>query len=218
MSTVVVCDADGHEQVLYLGTVAGGKGEQHWWEMPPRPPSGVFDVRFTSDRLVEDPGNSIRSVFPVRISSAKYPVTVTCNFADARFIPSLIIGGREVKLSAGRAFVVTQETQYMQLVVQQKEPLPVSYSLDQNFPNPFNPLTTIRYALAADSWVTISIFNILGQQIATIADGIEQAGRKEIAWAPDGFASGTYFIRFHASQIKNPALTRTLVRKVLFLK
>jgi len=69
---------------------------------------------------------------------------------------------------------------------------PDHFELFQNFPNPFNPTTIISYQLVADSRVTMKIFNLLGQEVATLVDGQRQAGYHGERWEARGFASGTY--------------------------
>jgi hypothetical protein len=76
--------------------------------------------------------------------------------------------------------------------------LPVSFSLDQNYPNPFNPTTTIRYALPARSFVTLSVFNTLGQEMATLVQDTQEGGYHEVRFDGGSLASGVYFYRLKA--------------------
>ncbi len=85
----------------------------------------------------------------------------------------------------------------VEVTVQQAD-LPVSFSLDQNFPNPFNPSTTIRYALPAKSYVTLSVFNTLGQQMATLVNDTQEAGYHEVRFDGGNLASGVYLYRLKA--------------------
>jgi hypothetical protein len=77
--------------------------------------------------------------------------------------------------------------------------IPVAFSLSQNFPNPFNPSTRIRFALPHQSYVKLTLYNILGQVVMTPVDGMRQAGEHEIILDARGLASGVYFYRIHAS-------------------
>ncbi|MBI5471076.1 MAG: T9SS type A sorting domain-containing protein [Ignavibacteriae bacterium] len=79
-------------------------------------------------------------------------------------------------------------------------PIPSGFSLSQNFPNPFNDLTTISYSLPFESHVELAVFNTAGQRVTTIVDGIQSAGvRSELLDVKD-LASGVYFYRFTGSR------------------
>ena len=76
--------------------------------------------------------------------------------------------------------------------------IPKGYSLSQNYPNPFNPSTIIRYGLPSESFVTIKIYNLLGQEINKLVHKIESAGYHEITFNSKKLASGIYFYRIIA--------------------
>jgi hypothetical protein len=73
--------------------------------------------------------------------------------------------------------------------------LPEEFGLDQNCPNPFNPVTTINYQLPINSEVDLSVYNILGQKVATLVSKKQPAGQYEVQWDANGFASGVYLYR-----------------------
>jgi len=85
--------------------------------------------------------------------------------------------------------------------------LPAALELRQNYPNPFNPSTIISFTLPARAHVSLKIYNILGQEIATLVEGVENAGIHEIYWDAAGAASGVYFYRL---TYNNEVLTRKM--------
>lgn len=85
--------------------------------------------------------------------------------------------------------------------------LPTDYELAQNYPNPFNPITTIEFALPEKALVKLEIFNLLGQKMATLADGEFAAGVHSVQWEAETYSSGIYFYRLTAG---NEAITRKM--------
>jgi hypothetical protein len=99
--------------------------------------------------------------------------------------------------------------------------VPVSYGLNQNYPNPFNPSTSISYALPEQAVVTLRIYNLLGQEVATLADRVQEAGTYEVVWnGRNGLGqtvgTGVYFYRFEARGTSGEVYTD--LKKMLFLK
>jgi hypothetical protein len=89
--------------------------------------------------------------------------------------------------------------------------LPAQYSLNQNFPNPFNPSTTIKFSLQEDGMVEMKIYNILGNEVASIVNGFYKAGEHSIDFNAAGLSSGVYFYT-----IKSKNFTQT--KKMILLK
>jgi len=82
--------------------------------------------------------------------------------------------------------------------VEKMEDRPTCVRLYENYPNPFNPLTTIRYGLPNRSHVTLTVFNTLGQQVAVLQNAEQEAGYHEVQFDASGLASGVYFYRMQA--------------------
>ncbi len=82
--------------------------------------------------------------------------------------------------------------------------LPASYQLGQNYPNPFNPATTIRFEIPSAGIARLTVYNLLGEELATLVDGLLQAGRHSVVWdgtdhAGRSVSSGVYFYRLTVS-------------------
>jgi oligosaccharide reducing-end xylanase len=89
--------------------------------------------------------------------------------------------------------------------------LPLKSNLLQNFPNPFNPSTTIKYYLVTSSDVTLKVYDLFGQELETLASGYREAGEHRLTWQPRRMASGMYFYRLQAG-------VYTETRKLIVLK
>jgi hypothetical protein len=82
--------------------------------------------------------------------------------------------------------------------VDYKQALPQEYSLAQNFPNPFNPATTIQYLVPQLSNVLLNIYDALGNKVATLVDEYKPQGSYEVTFDASHLSSGVYFYRLHA--------------------
>ncbi|MFH0735639.1 MAG: T9SS type A sorting domain-containing protein [bacterium] len=80
------------------------------------------------------------------------------------------------------------------------EVIPAEYSLKQNYPNPFNPSTTISFSIPKAEFLTLKIFDILGNEVANLVNEELQAGSYNKEWNPAGLSSGIYFYRLQAGQ------------------
>jgi hypothetical protein len=98
----------------------------------------------------------------------------------------------------------------------EEEGAPAAFSLDQNFPNPFNPTTTIRFTLPRASEVSLTIMNVIGEKVATIVSRQMEQGTHAIQWDASGIPSGMYLYRLEARQEGGQASVQT--RKLLLLK
>ncbi len=78
---------------------------------------------------------------------------------------------------------------------------PRAFALLQNFPNPFNPATTIRFAVPRRSHVTLAVFNTLGQKVAELVHGEIEAGVTDVRFDAGNLASGVYFYRLAAAPV-----------------
>jgi hypothetical protein len=89
--------------------------------------------------------------------------------------------------------------------------IPERYTLEQNFPNPFNPTTTIRYTIPRDESITLEVYNLLGQKVHTLVDEKQTAGSYEVVFKADMLASGVYFYRLIAGNY-------TEIRRMILLR
>ena len=89
--------------------------------------------------------------------------------------------------------------------------LPHNYTLQQNYPNPFNPSTTIEFSIPKEELVTLRIYNLLGQEVATLVSENLQAGNYNFSWNASSLAGGIYLY-----ELKAGAFTQT--KKLILMK
>ena len=89
--------------------------------------------------------------------------------------------------------------------------LPTKFELNANYPNPFNPSTTIEYAVPHQGLVTIKVYDVLGREVATLVNDNHAQGRYKVSWNASGLSSGIYIYRMTAKDYKS-------VRKMLLIK
>lgn len=96
--------------------------------------------------------------------------------------------------------------------------IPTEYRLHDAYPNPFNSMTTIRFDLPKDDDVTLQVFNLLGQEVATLVCERKQAGRYAIDWNANDAAGGVYFYRLSTGYLTGKGGGFTDVKKLVLMK
>jgi len=201
-------ESNGQIRTLYL-TSNNEYNERS--ELPPIPPTGIFDVRFSTDRLIECLANGELEVL---ISSAQFPVRLTAqNLGGIILNVRDGIGGLVVNqsLTQENEIVILRAINKIFITSADRLVLPSQYQLSQNYPNPFNPTSVISYALPEAGQVRISVYNILGKKVADLVDELQPAGYHQIEIDARNYASGIYYYVMKArgfSAIKKMAIVK----------
>jgi len=95
--------------------------------------------------------------------------------------------------------------------------IPEEYSLDQNYPNPFNPSTTIRFGLPVRSSVRLTIYNMLGQLVASLVNCEQNAGWHQVRWEAT-ISSGLYIYRLEAVSVDEPDRRFVEAKKMIVIR
>ena len=110
-------------------------------------------------------------------------------------------------LKSGEEIIISDSR--IQKLMVAGESMPSKYSLEQNYPNPFNPSTTIRYSIPnvienqakQTQLVTLKVFDILGNEVATLVNEEKPAGSYEVKFDAAGLSSGIYFYKLQAGSL-----------------
>jgi len=155
------------------------------------PPLGNIELLTTEDTVwIAEPGDEFWIAQDI----------VPSNYVDLSFIgiaPFWILG-----LSTEPPVIVSAEDE---------EFIPVELALEQNYPNPFNPSTSIQYTISNQQFVSLKVYDILGNKVATLVNSEKPAGVYEIEWNASNVPSGVYFY-----QLKTGSFVQT--KKMLLLK
>ena len=167
--------------------------------------------------------------YQVAISMADYPLTIRwpstlSSYYDSAFIADLFGGTLANADMLSRDSLVISNSLVNRLSIRTRNPkgfvdgvrdnrreIPASFTLYQNYPNPFNPSTSIAYDVPARSLVSLRIYNVAGELIATLVDGDQPAGHYVVDWSPRDAASGVYYF-----QLRTP--TRTTTRAMALVR
>ena len=203
-------DNQGKMQELYF-TNQGEGNIIGRYDLPPIPPDGSFDVRYASGRMLETFNNGINDEYSILISSAEYPLTISWEIKEQASDEVLRVGEKEISLSSNGSIQILNQKSQIALGKAKITELPKNFLLEQNSPNPFNPSTTIHYQLPVDSRVTLKVFDVLGQEVATLVNEDKKAGRYEVELDGSKLSSGVYFYRLQADGI-------SLIQKMFLAK
>ncbi|MFZ0454252.1 MAG: T9SS type A sorting domain-containing protein, partial [Ignavibacteriaceae bacterium] len=124
------------------------------------------------------------------------------NFSNqnARYVKLFIIGNNENEWATlWEAQIYGSITDYVTTNVDEKQTIPVKYSLSQNYPNPFNPNTKINFTLAEAGKVSLEVYNILGEKVSTLLNEEISAGQHEVNFNASNLASGVYIYRLNVN-------------------
>lgn len=201
LNSLTISTGSGRAQTLWFGEGAARAAKA---AMPPRPPAGAFDARFSDETFIAgfDATADGRQTRTILVSGAAGEIRLTARIAKAGRAGYFVAdgSGNAVPLKDGATVTFRAgdggETSIRLLAG--SEPLPTEFALGQNYPNPFNPATTVSFSLPVDETVSIRLFNVLGNEVATIASQKYSAGRHEVEFDAGELPSGVYIYTMQA--------------------
>ncbi|MBI3193336.1 MAG: T9SS type A sorting domain-containing protein, partial [Ignavibacteriae bacterium] len=218
MNTLTITDKSGSRQKLYFSTIVEKSTLMKRFAMPPLPPDGAFDVRFGTGTMAECASSELQRILPLQVKSSSYPLTISWEIEQQSAHATLIIGEKRVSLSNdGSATIENENVKFFLELDRGIDPtLPTEFALQQNYPNPFNPSTVFSFQLPVSGWATLKVFNVLGEEVATIVDEVQDAGYKSVKWDATDVPSGVYFYRISAQGAGGKSFSD--VKKMLLIR
>ena len=195
---------------LYFGIELSDK-DRLSYSLPPKPPPGAFDVRFSGDTRIMVDKAEIEVMSPHETITISYDVVLDAG-EYMHWVLSTGSGGEHTLEGTGEITVPTEET----FTLERKAIIPIAYALHQNYPNPFNPTTTLRYDLPVDNHTTLTIYDLNGREVNQIVNTSQPAGHHSVMWnATNSFgkpvSAGVYLYQIRAGEFVQ-------TRKMVLLK
>lgn len=198
---LTITDALGRSQTLFVGTAGRPLSA---WELPPPPPGGGHDIRFGTGHLAVPAGADTPSTHDIVLTGVVFPLTLTWRGgADAQAV-EVGSGTRSVRLRGEGSARLPEPSARLTLTLHPVDGRPPArFALAQNFPNPFNPVTTISYDVPVRSEVSLGVYSVAGQLVRVLFAGDQVPGTHTVAWDGRNDAgvqagSGVYFARLVA--------------------
>ncbi len=178
---IIITDKGKQSYTIYAAVEQSTGLEQ--FDLPPYPPQGTFDVRYSSQRFAEN----ISSPQGIEIMGAEYPITIKAEDVNIKLTDEA--GNEIARLKSGEEVVVNTAGR----IYAAENVIPAVYSLEQNYPNPFNPNTTIQFSIPEDVQnVKLVIYNALGEKAAELVNTQLKAGVYHYTWNASDVSSGIY--------------------------
>lgn len=212
ISTFKIADAAGASQMLYIRT-GDSETPLTMFELPPQAPEGAFHVRFESNRMMEETPAVGESHFAILLSSVVYPVTLSWELASPDQVCSLSGDNMPDRSITGSGEMILEDPAIRRIVIgTQTVGHPAVFDLLQNYPNPFNPVTQIRFSVAVEAPTRLTVFNLLGQEVATLFHDNARSGQfYDVTLDAASLASGVYFYQLRSGSM-------SMVKKLMVVK
>jgi hypothetical protein len=222
LNQIIIKDARGTSQKLFLAQKSDNIFTARY-ELPPLPPAGAFDVRFRTNRSMEMIESNQQEEIPVDVKAEYYPLTIEWKINSSSSPLVITVAGKDIPMTASGAVKVTGSDSKISIKSLVAIELPKQFSIEPNYPNPFNPTTSIKYALPVDALISIKIYDELGQDIITLLNEVQTAGYKTVEWNSLNHnnmpvASGIYFYTIRAAGISDIDRSFTHSGKMVLVK
>jgi beta-glucosidase len=181
--------------VTNSGAVAGAEAVQVYIGMPtndvPQPPKQLKGLQ----KIQLNPGQTGHVQVDLDFRSFAYWDVISHDWKIASGTYQMLVGSSSRDIRFQGQITILGSTE---VASDEKPVLPAAFKLEQNYPNPFNPNTSFKYQTAKAGFVSIKIYNVLGQEVATLVNEVKQAGSYSATWSAAGFGSGIYICKMQS--------------------
>ncbi|HUN65616.1 MAG TPA: right-handed parallel beta-helix repeat-containing protein [Bacteroidota bacterium] len=189
--------------MLYFTSETDLRDAVNSYALPPVPPAEAYDVRFGTNSSVELFDGTAGREVPIAIQAATGSGKLSWKLQEDGLVSYALVERTNGAVTSERRLTssgsITISPASGKTYSLKANPLPAVYSLRQNYPNPFNPTTRIEFTLPRQAQVSLKIFNLLGQEIATLIDQrTMETGLHSVDVDAHSWSTGVYFYRITA--------------------
>ncbi|MEE1572888.1 MAG: T9SS type A sorting domain-containing protein, partial [Candidatus Neomarinimicrobiota bacterium] len=188
-------------QTLYFG-VEIPEDEKLSYSLPPKPPAGAFDVRFSGNWKFCGDSGVLEIMNPTETLEIQYDIQ---NKEQWEIIPVIVNGTKwSAAIPLSDQGQLTLDSEVNQWILRKStSTVPTTFTLHPAYPNPFNPITTLRYNLPEDTQVTLTVYDLMGREVTQLVNTTQEPGFKSVQWdATDSFgkpvSAGVYLYQVRA--------------------
>ena len=220
----IITDSNGKQQNLYVANTEIDTTLRNFsFMMPPPLPEILFDARFNYGEFIKGVSADSGVVdLEIVVETYAYPITLTWELNPENGIEYTFISdsgfGKVSKISLKNGQVRFSENSHGRIQLLGKisdsfriNQIPDKFELHPNYPNPFNPGTTIKFSIPEAANVTLNIYNVLGERVAELVNTKLEAGQYNYQWEAGSYASGMYIYELRTDKSVS-------VKKMLLLK
>ena len=172
------------------------------WTLPGVPSAGSYEIAFGFKLAYDHPKTQYINVNGVRADTVLFDGASTSSWYEVTRNVNLDEGSNTIQMELYWGWMyldyLAVPTSIKLTSTKDIALTPVSFSLQQNFPNPFNPSTTIEYSIARAVGVKLDVYDLLGRRVAALVDRLENPGQKSVKFDASHVSSGVYFYRLRA--------------------
>tara|TARA_B100000029_G_C17311567_1_gene864592 strand:- start:220 stop:813 length:594 start_codon:yes stop_codon:yes gene_type:complete len=196
--------------LLYFGD-SGFEERALSYSLPPKPPMGGMDIRFSNNNKL-----CITNECIIEVMNNSESLILKFDIKDGEVWEIVDVSGNARHCNDNQIIEFNADIEQILLRRLIETQAPKTYALHSAYPNPFNPITTIRYNLPDEEFVMLTIYNILGRKVAQLVNNTQAAGFNSVHWdATDSMgrpvSAGVYLYQIQAGEFKQ-------TRKMVLLK
>ncbi len=176
------------------------------FSLPPKPPSGAKDIRFSGDTKL-----CLIDTCVIEVMNDGQPIIFDCNIKDGEDWEIVDENENVFKCNDIYDIEVNDDSEFFVLRKSTSNSTPTEFTIFPAYPNPFNPVTTISYSVRTNGHLRIKVSDIQGRIVEELVNENISPGNYSVLWDAGGFSSGVYFVKLVFEDYRE-------VQKIIFLK